>query len=293
MTKRKKTEVIDDSEPTSAQMKVHLAKLLPTALLSEHPNNSNVQSKHVFKELKESILAGGFDEPLIVVPRKDSEGYYVVSGNHRFKAGRDIGYDQLPCIIREDWDSVEAEIQLVRRNYVRGQIDRAAFTETINRLSTEQALGLDVIMERMGFENAEAFAEFYKEEKTKEKRTAAAVAATGSSGAAQQVKMIDDLGVILSVMFEKFGNTVPHSFMIFPVGGKNHIFVQITPALKKSFDAITTKCVADGLDINTVLGGLLQIAIHHTEFFKAGKSSEAVTQAGSVEGDSNPALLEK
>jgi len=279
-------------ESTEAPKKVHLAKLLPVALLAEHPNNTNVQSKHVYKELKESILAGGFDEPLIVVPRKDVEsGFYVVSGNHRFKAGKEVGYDQLPCIVREDWDSVEAEIQLVRRNYVRGQIDRVASTETVNRLATEQALGLDVIMERMGFEDASAFAEFYKEEKTRERRTAAAVA--GSGPAVQQVKMIDDLGVILSVMFEKFGSTVPQSFMIFPIGGKNHIFVQITPALKKSIDAITTKCVADGLDINTVLGGLLQIAIHHTDFFRAQKDQSAVVEAGSVTGDANIALIEK
>jgi|LakMenE18May11ns_1017448.scaffolds.fasta_scaffold9958275_15 hypothetical protein len=291
--KKKKDSVENNKKLVidSTAKKVHLAKLLPVALLSEHPNNSNVQSKHVFKELKESILTGGFDEPLIVVPRKEAEGYYVVSGNHRFKAGKEVGYEELPCIVREDWDSVEAEIQLVRRNYVRGQIDRAAFTESVNRLSSEQALGLDVIMERMGFEDAEAFSEFYKQEKEKEKRMASQVSSSSNS-AAQQVKMIDDLGVILSVLFEKYGNTVPNSFLVFPMGGKNHIFVQITPALKKSIDAVTTKCIADGMDINTALGGLLQIGIHHTNFFSAGKKPE-VQEAGAIEGDANLNLLEK
>jgi hypothetical protein len=288
----KKTATKTTIEATpSAPKKVHLAKLLPTALLAEHPNNSNVQSKHVFKELKESIQAGGFDEPLIVVPRKDTEGYYVVSGNHRFKAGKELGYDQLPCIVREDWDAVEAKIQLVRRNYVRGQIDRVAFTESVNLLSTEHLLGLDVIMERMGFEDSEAFAEFYKQEKARERKTASAVAGTGA--AVQQVKMIDDLGVILSVLFEKYGSTVPQSFMIFPVGGKNHIFVQMTPALKKSIDSVTAHCVATGLDINTVLGGLLQIGLHKAEFFKAGKAPDEVVAAGSIAGDTNPGLIEK
>lgn len=288
---KKSTEVI---EATSlASMKVHLPKLVPVALLAEHPNNSNVQSKHVFKELKESIMTGGFDEPLIIVPRNDGQqGYYVVSGNHRFRAGKEVGYDQLPCIVREDWDSIESEIQLVRRNYVRGQIDRAAFTESVNRLSSEQSLAMDVIMERMGFEDADSFAEFYKQEKQREKRTAGAVAAS-TVQATQQVKMIDDIGIVLSAIFEKYGNTVPNSFMIFPAGGKNHIFVQITPALKKSLDAITTKCVADGLDINTVLGGLLQIAIHQTAFFKVGNKVEDVVRSGSVEGDANVSLIEK
>lgn len=284
----KKNDKVDSANAPA--MKVHLAKLLPVALLSEHPNNSNVQSKHVFKELKESIMTGGFDEPLIVVPRKDSEGYFVVSGNHRFRAGKDVGYDQLPCIVREDWDNVESEIQLVRRNYVRGQIDRAAFTESVNRLSKDQSLALDVIMERMGFEDADSFAEFYKQEKQREKRTAGAVA--GNSGAAQ-VKMIDDIGLVVSALFEKYGNTVPNSFMVFPAGGRNHVFMQITPALKKTLDMITTKCVADGLDINTVVGGLLQIAIHNTAFFKVGNKVENVVSEGSVTGNDNPELIEK
>lgn len=288
---KKSTEVIEATSPPP--MKVHLPKLVPVALLAEHPNNSNVQSKHVFRELKESIMTGGFDEPLIIVPRNNGEqGYYVVSGNHRFRAGKEVGYDQLPCIVREDWDSIESEIQLVRRNYVRGQIDRVAFTESVNRLSSEQSLAMDVIMERMGFEDADAFSEFYKQEKQREKRTAGAVAAS-TVQATQQVKMIDDIGIVLSAIFEKYGNTVPNSFMIFPAGGKNHIFVQITPALKKSLDAITTKCVADGLDINTVLGGLLQIAIHQTAFFKVGNKVEDVVRSGSVEGDANVSLIEK
>lgn len=288
---KKQAEVVSIEPTDTNSMKVHLPKLLPTIMLAEHPNNSNVQSKHVFKELKESILTGGFDEPLIVVPRKDgTDGYFVVSGNHRFRAGKDIGYSELPCIVREDWDDVESEIQLVRRNYVRGQIDRAAFTESVNRLSKHQSIALDVIMERMGFEDADAFAEFYKQEKQREKRTAGAVA---SSSTAPQVKMIDDLGLVVSALFEKYGNTVPNSFMVFPAGGRNHIFVQITPALKRSLDAITTKCVADGLDINTVLGGLLQIAIHQTAFFKVGNKVENVVKAGEVEGDANPALVDK
>lgn len=271
--------------------KIHLAKLVNVSLLAEHPNNSNVQSKHVFKELKESIMINGFDEPLIIVPRKDGNaGYFVVSGNHRFRAGKELGYEQLPCIIREDWDEVESEIQLVRRNYVRGQIDRVAFTESVNRLAREQSLALDVIMERMGFDGAESFAEFYKTERKREKAMAAGVAA--STAHAAQVKMIDDLGTIISVMFEKYGKTVPQSFMIFPLGGKNHIFVQITPALKKSLDAITTKCVAEGLDINTVLGGVLQIGLHTTKFFSKDGDIKRVVESGSEPGEANLDLKE-
>lgn len=285
---KKKTTVIEDEKKPSP--KVHPIQMIPAALLFEHPNNTNKQSKHVHQELIDSIMSNGFDEPIIVVPRTDGEpGYFIVSGNHRQRAGRVCGMEEFPAIVRDDWDEVEARIQLVRRNYVRGDIDRALFTEEINRLTTEHQLGLDIIMERMGFEDAESFSNFYKEEKKRERSIGAAVAAQSQIS---QVKMIDDLGTIISVMFEKYGSTVPNSFMMFPLGGRNHLFVQITPALKKTLDAITTKCVADGLDINTALGGLLQIATHHTGFFKARDHSDVV-EAGSIEGDDNPELVVK
>lgn len=279
----KKKKVIESAAP-----KIHPVQLIEDELLFEHPNNTNKQSKHVHEELIESIRDHGFDEPIIVVPRTDGAGYYIVSGNHRHMAGKSAGMTQFPAIVRDDWNEVEARIQLVRRNYVRGSIDRALFTEEINRLTQEHQLALDVVMERMGFEDAEAFSQFYKEEK---KRERAAGAAHAAQIQVSQVKMIDDLGVIISTMLEKYGKTVPMSYLIFPLGGRNHIYVQVTPAVKKVFDAISTKCVSDGLDVNTVLGGLLQIGLHHAQFFKVDSPKDEVIAQGSVEGDDNPTLV--
>lgn len=290
MARKKKApaeESIVIEESKRPKIKVHMPSLIPTVLLSEHPDNSNKQSKHVFTELKASILEHGFDEPILVVDRTDGEpGYWVVSGNHRFKAGKDLGMDEIPAIVRPDWDDVEAAIQLVRRNYVRGDIDRAAFTEAVNKLSREADLALDIIMERMGFEDAEAFSDFYKEEKKRERRIMDAAA----KEAIPQIKMLDDLGTILSMLFEKYGQTVPNGFIVFPAGGRNHIFIQVTPALKRAIDAVAQKCVADGMDINVALGGLLQIGIHHTKFTTERNHPE-VQAEGSVTGSDELELI--
>lgn len=285
--KSKTTEVIEDKKP-----KIHKVQMIPAAMLFEHPNNTNKQSKHVHQELVASIQEKGFDETLLAVPRTDGEaGYWIVSGNHRFRAGVSAGMDEFPTVVRTDWTEVESRIELVRRNFVRGDIDRALFTEEVNRLNKEHQLGLDVIMEQMGFENPEAFANFYKEEKKRERSIGAAANAQQQ---VSQVKMLDDIGVIISTLFEKYGKTVPQSFLIFPLGGRNHVYVHITPALKKTIDAVSTKCVAEGLDINTVLGGLLQIAIHHTDFFKHKvEGTQNVVAAGSITGDDNPQLIEE
>jgi len=282
----KKTKTIEPTEKKAP--KIHEVIRVRDELLFDHPNNTNKQSKHVHQELMESIQEHGFDEPIIIIPRRDATpGYFIVSGNHRRRAGKAAGMEEFPAVLRDDWDEVEGRIQLVRRNFVRGEIDRTLFTEEINRLTVEHQLGLDIIMERMGFEDAESFSEFYKQEQKRERSIASAVA---SQNQVSQVKMIDDLGIIVSTMFERYGKTVPNSFMVFPLGGRNHVFIQMTPALKKSIDAITTKCVADGMDVNTALGGLLQIAIHHTGFFKGDTDKKPVIDAGSIAGDTNPEL---
>jgi len=270
---------------TKATPKIHEIIRVRDELLFAHPNNTNKQSKHVHQELVESIQQHGFDEPIIIIPRRDATpGYFIVSGNHRRLAGKAAGMEEFPCVLRDDWDEVEGRIQLVRRNFVRGEIDRTLFTEEINRLTVEHQLGLDIIMERMGFEDAESFSEFYKQEQKRERSIASAVA---SQNQVSQVKMIDDLGVIISVLFEKYGKTVPHSFMVFPLGGRNHTFVQSTPALKKTLDAIALHCVATGMDFNTVMGGLLQVAIHQTKLFSPDSDKSVILKEGSVDGETN------
>lgn len=264
-------------------VEVHLPEMIAKELLHEHPRNSNKHNRHMFKELRQSIRENGFDESLIVVQRPEEDGYWIVSGNHRFRAGVAEGMEEFPCVVRHDWDEVEEQIELVRRNFVRGNIDRDAFTVAVNTLAEDHALSLDDVRDRMGFEDADVFLKFYQQEE--EKRERDQVAATTS---APQVKMIDDLGLILSSIFEQYGDTVPHSFIIFPAGGKKHMFVAATPALKRSLEQIAEKCRAEHLDINVALGGLLVVGMHTTNF-QTGQTADvdAVRDAGEEEGDAD------
>jgi hypothetical protein len=257
-------------------VKVHMAELISTELLFEHTNNSQKQSRHVFTELKKSIEDNGFDETLLVRPV--GEGYEVVSGNHRFRAGKSLGMQEFPCVIRDDWDDVAASIELVRRNYVRGKIDAASFTAAVDTLSKQAKLPLEAIYENMGFEDHDAFAEYYKTEKKIQKRVAQDVADIS------KIKMIDDLGIILSTIFENYGHTVPSSFLIFPAGGKKHMYVGANAALKNILEEVASRCILEGLDINVALAGLLHIGAAQTNWFSESPRKAAIVDAGSVEG---------
>lgn len=256
---------------------IHVPKLVDIHLLSSHPKNPQTQTRHTFEELVESITESGFDENLIAVPRDDGQpGYWVVSGNHRLMASQQLKIDKLPVVVRDDWDAVEAEIQLVRRNYVRGQLDTARFTELVTHLSKERSLPLDVVYERMGFENEQTFARYYQAQREK---TASIVENLTNK---KEVSIVDHVNTTISEIFEKYGHTVPNSFIVFPAGGKRHMFINSNASLKIAIDKIVMKCLQQNLDINVVLGGLLQIGMTASKFDE-GVSAE-LKEAGGMDG---------
>lgn len=265
-------------------VKVHLSEMIPATELYEHPRNSNKQSRHMYNELRQSIREQGFDETLTVVPREDDqEGYYVVSGNHRFRAGYAENMKEFPCVVRDDWSHAQQQIEMIRRNYVRGKIDKDAFTVAVNALAIEEAISVEDIQEQMGFEDTDVFLEYYKEEN--ERIELAQKAATEhNAGKNPQIQMIDDLGLILSAIFEEHGHSVPYSFLIFPAGQKNHLFVAATPSLVNNLTKVAEYCIANHMDINVILGGLLTIGMDQSKMLSDEPTDLAEAEELGAEG---------
>ena len=264
------------------KVEVYLPKMIPAALLVEHIGNSQKQTKHEFAELRKSIRENGFDESLLVRPVND--GYEVIAGNHRFRAGVAEGMPEFPCVIRDDWDEIKSEIESVRRNYVRGKINKTAFTEQVDRLASDSGLTLDVIYEQMGFEDGDAFAKYYEKQHERDKAIAEAIT---TSTSAQAVKILDDLGTILSNILAQYGHTVLNSFIIFPAAGKHHLYISSSPALKQILQAIAEQAVAQGIDINIALSGLLQIGCASTNFLKGDGGVEVNEKGQNDEGSAD------
>jgi len=108
-------------------------ELVPVADLDELPGNVNVMSDGEFNALCEGIRESGFIPPLVVAPR---DGRWVVlDGNHRLRACRVLGIEQVP-VMKVDLDETEQqEIMAARLNIVRGTIDRRLFTRLWNRIT--------------------------------------------------------------------------------------------------------------------------------------------------------------
>jgi hypothetical protein len=186
---------------------------------------------------------------------------------------------EFPCVIQEGWDDTKASIESVRRNYVRGKIDKNVFTAQVNTIMEEDSVDLEYIREHMGFEDEDALAELYQDRLQEEDQ--AVVDAAHDSVSPPAVKILDDLGTILATILAEYGATVPNSFIVFPAGNKHHIYIAANSSLKSAITAIAEKSVEQGLDINVSLGGILQIGLAQTDFLGKANSSAEVEDSGS------------
>lgn len=272
------------------KLKVHLPELVDVSLISEHPHNSNEQDKATFNSMKDSMEESGFDESIILAPRTDGEeGYWIVSGNHRFRGGVDLGAEQLPCVIHEDWaTAIKQQEELLKRNLIKGEISSSSFTVAVNHMQETSGDTLDTLRQRIGLSDPDDFAKRYKEAK-------AAIVSTGGttpsvqrdSSVTSKVKLVDDLGAVIQTILASHGDTVQNSYIFFPTAGKTHLMVQSSPSLKKSLEIICERCVREGLDINIALAGLLSIGITNSDFKKKPDKAkiEKAGKAGKGSGD--------
>lgn len=272
MATKKKTE--------QAAPKVWPVQMIPTKLIHQDPKNTQKQDRATFAKLMENIEEQGFDEPIIVIPHPDLPGEYVVmGGNHRHGAAKKLGMEEIPAVIRTDWDHVQASLQSIRRNYARGKIDKAAFSKIINSLQNDFQIDLDDIQAGAGFSDEEDFAAMYEQEKAMAEEASSASTERTHNESAGKIKLLDDLGLILSYIAEEYGDTAVHSFIVFPAAGKKHMFVQANNALKTVVTKIAAACVEKGLDINTALAGLLQIGLANTSFISPSPDLNKVREA--------------
>ena len=78
--------------------------------------NSHIFSKlpkNKFVELKDSIKRNGVLSPIIV--RKKGERYEIISGHNRVNCCKELGVNEVPCIIK-DYDDVVSELVMIETN---------------------------------------------------------------------------------------------------------------------------------------------------------------------------------
>lgn len=251
--------------------------------------NSNQQSPDTFERLKENISNVKFDEVLTTVANEDGT-YTIMSGNHRLQALKELGAEGVYCTVHEDWDEVTTQLQSIRRNYDRGDLNKLKFTAQVASLmDAHEGLSTEDVMEGAGFSSEDAFTQLYQDTLSEDRELVAQARAEIDASTPASVRIVDDLNLTLSHILSEHGDTLPQSFIIFPMGGKNHMMISTTPALKRTLESIAHACFSKKLDINIALGGLLAMGLKQSDFLDGDE--QAAIEAGTEEGESDLDLV--
>jgi ParB/RepB/Spo0J family partition protein len=137
---------------------------VPVEKLEPNDWNPNKMTEGGFNELVDEIRDDDFDDPLKVVPHPDpakaDDGYFrIIDGEHRWHAAKVLGLPTLPCVVKDQWeDEHTQQLKTVRRNLLRGELDRTRFTKLVHRMN-ERGIPLKDMPRLFGFQSEQAFRE--------------------------------------------------------------------------------------------------------------------------------------
>ena len=119
------------------------------AISKIHPNNCNpnVVPSGVMAKLGAEIGQKGLAVPITVRSRGDA--YEIVDGEHRWRICRDLGMQEIPCIV-QDFDDNEAKIKMLQLNYMHGQAVPIKLATLIHDLNKE--ISLEDLAKRLPYE---------------------------------------------------------------------------------------------------------------------------------------------
>lgn len=119
-----------------------IGRMIAIERLEPNPNQPRVEIGDL-TELVASIKEKGILEPLLVRPSEVGGRFMIISGERRYRAAREAGLRELPCIEMEVDDRAVAEIALIEN------LQRKDLTPF------EEAEGLQMLVERFGYTHEE------------------------------------------------------------------------------------------------------------------------------------------
>ena len=112
--------------------------------------NPNIIPEDILAKLRAEIGQKGLTQPIIV--RSSGNGYEIVDGYHRWLICRDLGWQEIPCII-QTYDDTEAKIKTLQLNYMRGSAVPVKLASLIHDLSKE--IKLEDLAKRLPYEEVQ------------------------------------------------------------------------------------------------------------------------------------------
>lgn len=271
--------------PSAEELEV--VKLLVEEIMPD-PLNPNVETPETFNTLVSTISEDGFDQPVVVCPitpleretfKAEPQVKYVLSkGEHRWRAARVLGHKTIPAVVR-NWDALTRRTRLVRDNQVRGETDKQKFTELVHSLQHEHQLDSELASSLLGFDTSkEMFKMMVSDGKKKSLEEKEVV-----DKSKNELRVLDDLSLVLNTLFTKHGHTLPYGYMMFMFGGKINAMVEMEDELRVQVEELAQICLDRKVNMSLMLAAILRDGMGPYRTREAAQSepageSEATTE---------------
>lgn len=136
------TLIGDSSNRDEAVLSIPLNNIIPKP---DQPRK--IFQEDALKDLAQSITENGVIQPIIV--RKLENGYEIIAGERRWRAAREAGLDEIPCIIREIDDITADRISLIE-NVQRENLNPIEEAQAYKRIMKEYSLKQDELAKAVG-----------------------------------------------------------------------------------------------------------------------------------------------
>lgn len=218
--------------------------------------NAQHQNEKTFNMLVDDILDNGVITALTVVPITDSK-YQILAGEHRWRAARVAGEEELPCLVLVDAKFSQEEMKqllTVRLNSLQGKLNPEKFFKIYNPLV--QKHGKDTMQRLLGFADDKILKSLKKQVSAGMKKILPKEMHQDLEKATAEVTAVEDLNLIVQNMFQQYGKTVNQGFMVFTHGSQEHVYINMNKKIKKSMDKALSYCRTTGTNINDFLAPL-------------------------------------
>ncbi len=270
MPKQKQNSISKQGPAESGSVAWKHGQMVEVPISDIEPNqwNPNEMSAEEFNMLSENISDVDFLDPILVVPLPRGDGeeqrFRIVDGEHRFEQQRLMDSEMIKCVIAdpERFDEDTQKFQTVRMNKIRGSLNKQKFTKLVEDLMTSGNYDLGELAHEFGFTDTDEFEamvatardslpdEDMKKEFDKVK---------------DEIQTVDDLTAVLNRLFTRYGDTIPHHFMVMDFGGKDHIWLRMRPAHLQMVKEFGRDCVEGACTMDSLVMLLMEKAQPHIQ----------------------------
>lgn len=221
-------------------MKIHDIEFIDVGKIIVNDWNPNEMKEREYERLTREIKNSGLISAIEVYPLEDGR-YRVIDGEHRFRVARDLGYDEMPCVILDEEMFADKDVQkmeTVKANMLTGNEDPEKFMSLV--LEMKEKYGEEDLQDLFGYTDDDKWTMLTKELRRSLKD--AGLSKDEIDNAMDQFekdKSIENLSNILNNVFaENKDGLEKYGYMSFDFEGTKMHYVEVSREVYKAMDEI-------------------------------------------------------